>query len=73
MPVRRATSSSHRRRLRGVPFGDGGIFLIAVDQVVEGRHFLDEGPFTASPQQVAASCCPQPSDIAAMGGTPCIA
>lgn len=55
----------------GFRSADGGILLIAVDQVVEGRHFLDEGPFTASPQQVGRKLLARNlSDIAAMGGTP---
>ena len=49
----------------------GGILLIAVDQVVEGRHFLDEGSFAATPQQVGRKLLARNlSDIAAMGGTP---
>ena len=55
----------------GFRSADGGILLIAVDQVVEGRHFLDDGPFTASPQQVGRKLLARNlSDIAAMGGTP---
>lgn len=49
----------------------GSLLLIAVDQVVEGRHFLDEGAFAASPQQVGRKLLARNlSDIAAMGGTP---
>ncbi|HOF74509.1 MAG TPA: thiamine-phosphate kinase [Syntrophales bacterium] len=49
----------------------GSLLLIAADQVVEGRHFLDEGAFASSPQQVGRKLLARNlSDIAAMGGTP---
>ena len=55
----------------GFRSADGSLLLIAVDQVVEGRHFADEGPFAASPQQVGRKLLARNlSDIAAMGGTP---
>lgn len=55
----------------GFRSADGTILLLAVDQVVEGRHFLDEGPFAASPQRVGRKLLARNlSDIAAMGGTP---
>jgi len=55
----------------GFRSADGSLLLIAVDQVVEGRHFAEEGPFAASPQQVGRKLLARNlSDIAAMGGTP---
>jgi len=55
----------------GVRTADGSLLLVAVDQVVEGRHFLEEGPFAASPEQVGRKLLARNlSDIAAMGGTP---
>jgi len=55
----------------GVRSADGSLLLIAVDQVVEGRHFVEEGCFAASPQQVGRKLLARNlSDIAAMGGTP---
>jgi len=55
----------------GFRSGDGSLLLIAVDQVVEGRHFLDDGAFAASPRQVGRKLLARNlSDIAAMGGTP---
>jgi thiamine-monophosphate kinase len=55
----------------GFRLSDGNLLLVAVDQVIEGRHFLEEGPFAASPGQVGRKLLARNlSDIAAMGGTP---
>ena len=55
----------------GFRMDGGSLLLIAVDQVIEGRHFLEEGPAAASPGQVGRKLLARNlSDIAAMGGTP---
>jgi len=55
----------------GFRMDDGSLLLIAVDQVIEGRHFLDEGSAAASPGQVGRKLLARNlSDIAAMGGKP---
>jgi len=55
----------------GFRAADGSLLLIAVDQVIEGRHFLDGGASASSPQQVGRKLLARNlSDIAAMGGTP---
>lgn len=55
----------------GYALGRGKILLIAVDQVVEKRHYLAEGPRRATPEQVGRKLLARNlSDIAAMGGKP---
>jgi len=51
--------------------GGGKVLLVAVDQIVEKRHYLAEGPAAATPEQVGRKLLARNlSDIAAMGGTP---
>jgi len=55
----------------GYALGGGKIFLVAVDQIVEKRHYLAEGPAAAKPEQVGRKLLARNlSDIAAMGGKP---
>ena len=55
----------------GYDLGRGRILLIAVDQIVEKRHYLAEGPSAATPEQVGRKLLARNlSDIAAMGGRP---
>ncbi|HHN77442.1 MAG TPA: thiamine-monophosphate kinase, partial [Phycisphaerales bacterium] len=46
----------------------GGLLLIGVDQLVEGRHFDPETPIDLAARKAVARAV---SDIAAMGGRPC--
>ena len=51
--------------------GGGKVLLVAVDQIVEKRHYLAEGPAAATPEQVGRKLLARNlSDIAAMGGKP---
>ena len=55
----------------GYALGGGKILLVAVDQIVENRHYLAEGPAAATPEQVGRKLLARNlSDIAAMGGKP---
>jgi len=55
----------------GYALGGGKIFLVAVDQIVEKRHYLAAGPAAAKPEQVGRKLLARNlSDIAAMGGKP---
>ncbi len=55
----------------GLRIDDGRILLVAVDQIVGGKHYSLEGPFAASPEQVGRKLLARNlSDIAAMGGCP---
>ena len=55
----------------GLRLDDGRILLVAVDQLVGGRHYNLEGPSAASPEQVGRKLLARNlSDIAAMGGRP---
>jgi thiamine-monophosphate kinase len=55
----------------GYAHGGGNILLVAVDQIVEKRHYLAEGPAAATPEQVGRKLLARNlSDIAAMGGKP---
>ena len=55
----------------GYALGGGKILLLAVDQIVEKRHYLAEGPLAATPEQVGRKLLARNlSDIAAMGGKP---
>ncbi len=55
----------------GYALGGGKILLIAVDQIVEKRHYLVAGPAAATPEQVGRKLLARNlSDIAAMGGKP---
>jgi len=50
---------------------DGRLWLLAVDQIVGGRHYLDAGPSAASPEEVGRKLLARNlSDVAAMGGEP---
>jgi len=49
----------------------GRLLLLAVDQIVGGRHYFLEGPRAAAPERVGRKLLARNlSDIAAMGGTP---
>ncbi|MFO7822169.1 MAG: thiamine-phosphate kinase [Lentisphaeria bacterium] len=51
--------------------GGERVLLLAVDQIVGGRHYYENGPDAASPEEVAHKLLARNlSDIAAMGGTP---
>lgn len=55
----------------GYSLGGGKILLVAVDQIVEKRHYLADGPHTATPEQAGRKLLARNlSDIAAMGGKP---
>ncbi len=55
----------------GYALKGGKILLIAVDQIVEKRHYLATGPDAATPEQVGRKLLSRNlSDIAAMGGKP---
>ena len=55
----------------GLRIGNNRILLIAVDQIVGGKHYYLEGPSAASPEQVGRKLLARNlSDIAAMGGCP---
>jgi thiamine-monophosphate kinase len=55
----------------GYALKGGKILLVAVDQIVEKRHYLAEGPDAATPEQVGRKLLARNlSDIAAMGGKP---
>jgi thiamine-monophosphate kinase len=55
----------------GYALGGGKILLVAVDQIVEKRHYLADGPCAATPEQVGRKLLARNlSDIAAMGGKP---
>jgi len=66
-------NSSSRRGTTGAGYAlvGGKILLLAVDQIVEKRHYLAEGPLAATPEQVGRKLLARNlSDIAAMGGKP---
>ncbi len=55
----------------GYAVAGGKILLVAVDQIVERRHYLAEGPSAATPEQAGRKLMARNlSDIAAMGGKP---
>jgi thiamine-monophosphate kinase len=55
----------------GLRIGRGRILLVAIDQVVGGRHYLLEGPGSARPEEIGRKLLARNlSDIAAMGGRP---
>jgi thiamine-monophosphate kinase len=55
----------------GYALGGGKILLVAVDQIVEKRHYLVQGPNAATPEKVGRKLLARNlSDIAAMGGKP---
>jgi len=55
----------------GLRIGRGRLLLVAIDQIVGGRHYLLEGPGAAKPEEVGRKLLARNlSDIAAMGGRP---
>jgi len=49
----------------------GRLLLLAVDQVIAGRHYHDRGPVAATPEQIGRKLAARNlSDVAAMGGRP---
>lgn len=55
----------------GLSIGEGRILLVAVDQIIGGKHYHIEGPHTPSPEEVGRKLLARNlSDIAAMGGYP---
>jgi thiamine-monophosphate kinase len=55
----------------GLRIEGGRILLVAVDQIIGGRHYHLEGPYTPSPEQAGRKLLARNlSDIAAMGGHP---
>jgi thiamine-monophosphate kinase len=54
-----------------IDLGDGRWWLLAVDQVVGDRHYLQSGPAATAPELVGRKVLARNlSDIAAMGGVP---
>lgn len=55
----------------GLRIGRGRMLLVAIDQVVGGRHYLREGRGAAKPEAIGRKLLARNlSDIAAMGGRP---
>ncbi len=55
----------------GLRIGRGRVLLVAIDQLVGGRHYLLEGPGAAKPEAIGRKLLARNlSDIAAMGGRP---
>lgn len=51
--------------------GHGKLKLVAVDQIVGGKHYFEDGPEEAAPEKVGRKLLARNlSDIAAMGGRP---
>ena len=54
-----------------IEIGSGQLLLLAADQVVGGRHYQEDGPDAATPEEVGRKLLGRNlSDIAAMGGEP---
>jgi len=55
----------------GLRVGRGRILLVAIDQIVGGRHYRLEGPGAPKPEEIGRKLLARNlSDIAAMGGRP---
>jgi len=55
----------------GLRISRGRLLLVAIDQIIGGRHYLLEGPGAAKPEEVGRKLLARNlSDIAAMGGRP---
>jgi len=55
----------------GLRIGRGRLLLVAIDQLVGGRHYVLEGPGAAKPEEAGRKLLARNlSDVAAMGGRP---